>query len=243
MNKLFNLISKENIKNIINLSRLSSLINHSGIKGKIREEGILIEILKNFLPFGVELITNQIITDNEGNQSQEVDGVVYTKSVLSPLIISTHSLFIPIESVIYTFEIKSLVTNKEVKDSIKKAKSINNLKYTEDYPLDVGDSMGFFAYSSNLKSDSDEEFKRFISNQSDFYNNPSIPAICIVGKGYWYNENTNKKWYFVKSTKDYEEVVAFIAHVVNSISQRIFRRPPCLLGHYLIKDIAKEFSL
>lgn len=243
MNKLFNLIANDNIKHMIRLYRLSSKIIHPGIKGKIREEALLIEILRNFLPFGAELIIDQIITDCEGNQSKEVDGVVYTKSVLTPLILSLNSLFIPIESTLYTFEMKSVVTNKEVKDSIEKAKTINNLKYTPGYPSDAGDSMAFFAYTSDLTSDPENEFKRFAANQKDFYNHPIIPAICIIGRGYWYNERKNNKWYFVKSSNNFDEVITFLAHVVNSISERMEAKTSCLLGHYLIDDIAKEFRI
>ncbi len=242
MNKLFNLIAKENIKHMINLYHLSSQITHPGIKGKIREEALLVEILRNFLPFGAELNTDQIITDCEGSQSQEVDGVVYAKSVLSPLILSVNNLFIPIESILYTFEMKSVVTNKEVKDSIKKAKTISNLKYAQGFPSNAGDSMGFFAYTSDLTSDPNNEFKRFAANQNDFYNQPIIPAICIIGRGYWYNERKNNKWYFVKSSSNFDEVIAFLAHIINSISERMEAKTPCFLGPYLIDDIAEEFK-
>lgn len=242
MNNLFRTKAINEIRSMIDLYKSSFKISHPGIKGRSREDLLLIDILKKFLPLGVDLTTDQIITDCEGAQSKEVDGIVYTKKVLSPLTYITNNLIIPIESVIYTFEIKSLTSNTSIIDALDKASSVQNLKYSAQYS-DMGDSMAYFSYKSDLKSDSKEEIKRFVNNQSDFLENPLIPAICIIGRGYWYNERKNNKWYFVKNSDNFDEVISFLAHVINSVSERMEAKTPCLIGPYLIDDIAEEFNI
>lgn len=242
MNKLFRDYIVKEIKSMVDLYKSSSIIDHPGVKGRLREEALLIEILKRFLTFGTKLSIDQIITDCEGSQSQEVDGIVYTNKVLSPLTFTPSSLFIPIESVIYTFEIKSTSSNTTIKDALKKASSIKSLKYTVGY-LGMGDSMGFFSYQSDLTGDPQKELTRFVNNQSNFLENPLIPAICIIGRGYWYNERKDRKWYFVKSSDNFDEVITFLAHVMNSIAERMEAKAPCFLGPYLIEDIAEELKI
>ena len=118
---------------------------------------------------------------------------------------------------------------------------MRNLVNTPDF-TGVGDSMAFFSYKSDIKGDPQKEFERFINNQNDFWENPLIPAICIIGRGYWYNESKSKKWYFVKSSNNFDEVIAFLAHVINSVITRMEMKTPCPFGPYITEDIAKELN-
>ncbi len=111
---------------LVNESKDASLISHPVLKGNIREFG-LGRLISQILPDGWDIGKGQI-HDSFGNQSGEIDLIIYNKKIIPPLLFNEKEGIYPIESVLYIFEIKSKSTLKEISTTIEKFTKVRNLK-------------------------------------------------------------------------------------------------------------------
>jgi len=108
----------------------SSLIDHSLLKGQHREQIVVEQYLKKYLPrkYG---ISSGIVIDSYGNQSKQQDIIIYDKFNTMHLSGENRDddeqLYIPIENVFAVIEVKSNLTNEEVADVVEKFESVNRL--------------------------------------------------------------------------------------------------------------------
>ena len=91
-------------------------INHSNEKGGFREYFIS-ELIEPLLPspFG---IGSGIVVDNKGNQSTQLDIIIYDKRIMKPILSTGSSDIYPIDSVLAILEIKSKITSVGYKELI-----------------------------------------------------------------------------------------------------------------------------
>lgn len=108
-----------------------SLINEMKIKiqhnledGKYREY-LVKKILSKIVP-SKYAITNGFVIDSDNQKSDEMDIIIYDKSYVSPFFDETYTV-VPIESVIAVIQVKTTLTQKQLKNAIQNLNSIDSL--------------------------------------------------------------------------------------------------------------------
>ncbi len=238
-------IFRDRVNNLIRLAIKEAIntkkIEHPFLQGRIREIA-LDKIFKPLLILDTECGTGKIV-DSKGTQSNETDIIIYSKKILPPIMYSEREGTFPVESCIYSIEVKSKSTAKGVKDTIKKAKKIRELYYSpgqhDDNFNPIKHSIQyivpvFFAFDSDLKDNGKSEIDRYKENDPDFCKNPYLRAICVVGKGYWWYNAPKKKWVFHPPTKFYDEVIDFLSGIINTIPDILVSRRYPRFGNYLM---------
>ena len=231
----------------MNSFELTKDIEHQGLKGKAREifvEKLFRSLLSEDFRFG-----SGVITDRYGKQAKETDVILHCQEVL-PARDATEAVgYFPIESCIYTIEVKSTVTKQEIEDAIRKGQALDALEcifFTNLGPISTRPITVLFGFSSDLKSGPKEEFQRFkaVIDAAGLgrFGVPPIRVLCIAGKGYWYVEAAGNlhtmQW---KRTTDsgqyqYSEILSLIAGMLNTVRGEKLRRYGLPFGHYLLDD-------
>ncbi|TQO99254.1 hypothetical protein FLL65_17425 [Vibrio cholerae] len=180
---------------------LASDIDHHGIAGQIREIA-LNKCIAPFLTHSFKCGTGKII-DTEGNLSDQIDLIVYHSKLAPALMINSELGIFPAECCAYAIEVKSTLTATEVKDSIKKGRSVRNLKL---FPhSDESGNKAFrnswvrnvlFAFSSDIKGNEIERYLKY-----DDASTPAYIAICVLGKGYWFWSELDGKYQWFGSDR------------------------------------------
>ncbi|WDD96916.1 DUF6602 domain-containing protein [Thalassomonas actiniarum] len=201
---------------------LASDIEHHGIAGQIREIA-LNKCIVPFLTHSFKCGTGKII-DTEGSLSDQIDLVVYHSKLAPALLINSELGIFPAECCAYAIEVKSTLTATEIKDSIKKAKSVRRLQlfphedkegnkvFRNNWVRNV-----LFAFSSDIKGNEIERYLKYDTSET-----PQFIAICVLGKGYWYWSEKNGKyqWFGTESsdcTDRYEEYALFLSGFTNTL--------------------------
>jgi hypothetical protein len=176
----------------------SSNLNHGGLKGDSRENTV-----KNFLEkylvdkFG---ITRGEIVSIDGETSKQQDIVIYDSHVCPVLYNAEDIRVVPVEGTYVVIEVKSLLSDSELENSILNISSVKKLE-KKSFVLQQGpliqqvtelgktknyyNTMGvLFAYRSNLSLDS---IKRRIAEQYRKHNIPTenqIDFIFVLDRGF-----------------------------------------------------------
>jgi hypothetical protein len=167
---------------------LTKGINHNLTKGEIREDSLVIEFLKKYLPKKYSFSPG-IIIDSDGVQSSQQDLIIYD-DFNSPLLpeIGKNKIFYP-EIVQIIIEVKSSLNSEEIEDSYKKALSVINLKRNYFKFPDRGEMppnveyllQPFFiciCYESGISLETAALKMRDLSNNNNGEN--AINLICIL---------------------------------------------------------------
>ena len=156
---------------------ISSQIHHSGSKGEVRE-AILKKFLEDYLPKKYSLSSGEVI-DREGNVSNQCDIVIYDASNC-PLILNQGDFNVfPCEPVLATIEVKSILDLSEIRDCLKKTKSIKNLKR----PLGYIGSIVFVYKTVYSENPLDKISKILLEEYENIEPHEYIDMICVLDKG------------------------------------------------------------
>lgn len=206
------------IKSFVEDSNLIESLEHNGMKGEIRESG-LGKLFSEFLPSNWDIGSGKII-DSEGNQSPQIDLLIYNKNIIPPIMLSAQQGVYPYESVGFAFEIKTTSNALEIKKTINNFKQLRSLKKIEGSryrPVRI-----YFAIKSDLKEKT--EFERYKELDENYNTSPAIESICVINKGYWTYKPVQKpngeifsNWMETESD-NFSEVIFLLAGVINSIS-------------------------
>lgn len=172
------------------------------------------------------------VQDFEGNQSREVDIVVFDRDSIPPICHGIKSReekriegFFPVESLWYAIEIKKKLNNTELKKAVENMNSVAILK-SNKIPARM-----LFAYDSDLDGcDIKKEFERYKRVDGNWNLNPAIHVFCIIGKGYIFAQNATRNmdgkkvllWKYVESQKNYFEIACCISGMINTITGQTF---------------------
>lgn len=210
---------KKDIQSLINSSDEIELIKHKGLRGSFRESEIG-KILNNYLPFGFEIGSGEII-DSYRNTSNEVDLLIYNRSMIPPILFQNREGCYPVESCYYAFEIKTTSNSTEIRSTIEKFKNLNTLNSLE---LKRSVIKVYFAFKSDITG-SKSELERFSELDENFYIDPILDVICIIGKGYWYchknyinGKIAHLTWHYFDSMADNYEIGVFLSGIINTLS-------------------------
>lgn len=123
-------IAIDAIEKTVAAANSSGMIDQPGLKGRLREI-VVEELVKPFLHPHIGAATGTIV-DPYGNQSSQVDVILYDEQVTPPILFSESEGVIPCHSVVATIEVKSTLTRKELKSAVENARSVKLLSYDYD---------------------------------------------------------------------------------------------------------------
>jgi hypothetical protein len=236
MNTVYRNLIVGRVQTAVEAAKAVTNVTHTGLKGQLREI-VIRDIFRPLLPADVGVATGLIIS-SDNRQSSEQDVVIFDKRILPPILLEQALGFFPIESVLYAIEVKSKVTAIEMKTSHRSASDVMSFKYQSgdydefDKPSDhiVTKVIScVFGFDTDLILGGKDETQRYdeIRGSED----AAIKAICVVGRGYWYwHQGSWKTW---ERRSEFEEVVGFIAGVMNTYRMVAATRKEPRLGRYL----------
>ncbi|MCG6139808.1 DUF6602 domain-containing protein [Leptospira mtsangambouensis] len=231
---------KADILKILSDSTTIENLNHMGLRGLSRELN-LASLLKNYLPFNLG-IGKGMIQDSFGNQSSEIDLLIYDKAALPPVLFGENGEvgIFPFESVLYAFEVKSTSTIEEIRSTNEKFKKIQNLKAHSKMMHRIRTI--YFAYDSDLTVKSELE-RYFEIDEILVASSPPIQIICVLGKGYWYHGSTinqgilvNLFWQYIGEQENFFELAYLISGILNTVV------PQVGVGYYLLPASFAEYA-
>jgi hypothetical protein len=109
---------------------------HSGLKGRLREI-VIRDLLRPLLPVDIGLGTGVVIAA-DNRQSNEQDIVLFDRRILPPILLEVDGVF-PVESVLFSIEVKSVLNATELRKSHGNAVAIDQFPYLSG-THDIGDN-------------------------------------------------------------------------------------------------------
>ncbi|MGW4593703.1 DUF6602 domain-containing protein [Amycolatopsis thermoflava] len=122
---------------------LNRMIPHNAERGRANEIA-LAQLLENLLPPSVGVGTG-IVIDADGRASNQMDIVIYDKSSQPTLMAQSGQFLFPVEVVFLVVEVKTTFDTDELIDSVKKKKSLHELKPRDNRAIP---GFAFIAYNS-----------------------------------------------------------------------------------------------
>ncbi len=236
-------ILRSKIKSAVEQARAASVFTHQGVKGSVLE--ILIGgLFRPLLPSDIGVGTGQIIDAYNSPMSGQIDIILYDKSILPPVLIDDKTGIFPIESVLYTIEVKTTLNATELSNAHKSAEKISKFGYLpgiynevsgkeEHHPIERVRSV-IFALGSDLTGTGLNEAERYKKIYAD--GSAYIRAICVAGKEYFYDDGEH--WVGCQHRDGYDEVLAFIGGVTNTYKSVAKSRHTPLLGNYVVPELS-----
>jgi hypothetical protein len=127
-------VAIHNIEKAVASINASSSIRHSLLKGRLREI-VVSELILPFLAPHTKVATGTIV-DHYGNQSNEIDIIVYDERITPPVLLTASEGIVPCHSVLATIDVKAGLNKTELKKAVENARSVKLLKYEyENLPL------------------------------------------------------------------------------------------------------------
>jgi len=221
------------------------MITHQGLKGEFSE--ILISgLFRPLLPADVGVGSGQIMCSYTGRLSSQIDVVLYDKRILPPILIDDRVGVFPIEAVLYAIEIKTTLTREALREThIKASKLLSDFGYRPGMYGEGGSEINhsvekvrcaLFALNSDLRGTGISEIERYGDVCAETW--PSIVAMCIVGKEYWFQGE--ECWHGIKDEEEFDGVLSFLGGVMNTYQNVSRSRGFPKLGNYIVPETVPE---
>ncbi len=145
------------IESTLAAAKHASELDHPGLTGTVRE--ILVrELIRPLLPPHI-VVGNGKIVDHCGNKSDEIDIVVYDRSVLPPVLYGQEGTLgaFPVEACLYAIQVKSTSSLANLRDVISKGRSLADLVYLREACGPQGNPLrrviaAYFAFATDLSN-------------------------------------------------------------------------------------------
>jgi len=122
LEQVFKAINK---KMLIDFEEISSQINHRGAKGKVRENDIILDYFKKYIPGNIGIANGEIVA-TDGSISPETDIILYEK-YMTPLLMKENYQVFPNECIYGVVEVKSKLDKEQLSDAFKKINFIKKM--------------------------------------------------------------------------------------------------------------------
>lgn len=236
---------RSKVTSAISQAQAAAGFSHQGVKGTVLEL-LISQLFEPLLPADIGVGTGQIIDAYSGKMSGQIDIILYNKAILPPILLDDKLGVFPIESVLYTIEVKTTLNATELRMAHESAKDLAvNFGYLPGLKDEQGKEKHHsieklrsvvFALNSDLTGNGLNEAERYRKLYGE--DTAHIRAICVAGNEYWY-DNGNY-WVGFKDGLNFDEILAFIGGVTNTYrSVSVSRGQPCL-GSYIVPE-AKGF--
>lgn len=191
-------------------------VSHQLTKGVLRE-ALLDELLRHFLPLQLGTGTG-LVVNSAGDQSSQIDIVIYDKRVSPPLVRVERGQLFPWESVIATIEVKSQMQKRDILKANENAHEMMERVCTSKGLSMMSCVFGFFGRGPQELSD-DSAGKSFLEQHGD-----RLSGICLLGQFSWMKMEKGG-WTLRKGdSEQYEETKRFIAILIDNIRKFAERR-------------------
>lgn len=115
------------VRNAVQEYKNAAHEGYHGLRGGIREIAVS-NLFQPLLPPDIGIGSGKVV-DANGSTSAETDVILYSKSLLPPILYNDTVGHFPVESVLFTIEVKSKITSQELRDALKKgAESASDTK-------------------------------------------------------------------------------------------------------------------
>lgn len=236
------------IASAIEQARHTSLLTHQGVKGAILET-LIGQLFTPLLPADIGVGTGLIIESYEGSLSNQIDIVLYDRSILPPILYDGKLGIFPIESVLYTIEVKTTLTANDLETAHESAKRLATKFHYQpgrtnahgkpvQQPVERARSV-VFALNSDLSGAGMTEAERYKRIYGNEY--ACLGAICVAGREYWFNNGDF--WVGTKDHSQYDEILAFLGGVTNTYRSVASSRGHPALGSYIIPEFNTVVSV
>lgn len=168
------------------------LNDHQGMKGT-KNENLLINFLKPFVPANFQIEQDKKILNYEGNSSKQQDIIIWD-SFNSPRIFEDNSPFFLMETVYATIETKTTLRESDLKNALLNIQDLRKLYKIENPDLTPPLSM-IFAYDTDWKKSS-SIFTNIgtIIEENKIQQNEVFDYLLIMKKGIICRWNDPRKW-------------------------------------------------
>lgn len=213
-------------------------ISHPGVKGRLREIFIR-DLLRPLLPADIGLGTG-IVVSIDNRQSTEQDVLLFDRRILPPILWEQTTGVFPVESVLFSIEVKSVLTATELMSAHDKAVILDQFPYHTGTYSAAGQPQpqqcvhlipAIFAFDSDLRSGHKTEIQRYDELRGSQY--AAIRSLCVVGKGNWFWSDQHQGWQSAVTEGPMGEVMGFLAGILNTYPLVADSRCRPRLGHYL----------
>jgi hypothetical protein len=133
-------VAIHNIEKAMAAANASSSIKHTLIRGRLREI-VVSELIQPFLTPHTKVASGTIV-DHYGNQSGQIDVILYDERITPPVLLTASEGIIPCHSVLATIEVKASLNSTELRKAVENARSVKLLKYEYD-SLPLSSEHGF----------------------------------------------------------------------------------------------------
>lgn len=232
------------IKNAITEAQAANTLTNTGVKGTVLE--ILIsKLFEPLLPSDIGVGTGQVIEQHSGKMSTQMDIILYDKSIVPPILFDKTTGIFPIESVLYTIEVKTTLNSTELAIAHESAKKLAEFKYLSGLKDNNGKYIEHtiekvrsvvFALNTDLSGTGISEAERYEKVYTKKDDNPHIRAICIAEKEYCYDDG--EFWITFNNVDTYDETLGFIGGVTNTYKFVSKSRNNPDLGNYIVPSMS-----
>ena len=215
-------------------------LRHKGLKGTLREI-VVRDLLRPFLPADIGVGTGEIITHDD-HHSRQLDVVIYDKRILPPILLEEAVGLFPIESALFAVEVKSTLTAGELQTSHESALELLEFTYLVGQYDEHGQPISadvrnvvplLFAFDTDLAPHENSEIERYDKVRG--LGEPALRGICVVGRGLWLWQDSGG-WVKWPQTGELEEVVGFVAGIMNGYREIAVTRRWPRMGVYLVSQ-------
>jgi hypothetical protein len=239
MSNVYKNIVRDRIKDAIGKAQAVNELAHSGERGALREI-VVRDVLRPLLPADLGVGAGTVI-DRNGRQSRQQDVILYDQSILPPALFGGDAGVFPIESVLYTIEVKSTLDASGLQGAHESASDLAKFSYIPGHPVSgdsASDQLPEKAFSVIVAFGSDLTYTR--GSDPERYDNmrgeapASIRAICVLGRGYWIDKGGS----WLKYNGDYPgaELTGMVSGIINTYRHVSLSRGSPPLGMYLLDD-------
>lgn len=238
MNAIYRDLVYSRVQSAVNGARAIANVSSPLVKGQIREV-LMRDLFRPFLPSDFGVGSGVIISAKGGQQSREQDIVIYNRRILPPMLFEGSLGIFPVESVLFTVEVKSRLTSTQLTSAHDSAASLTEFEYQPGLRTPEGDMkphLGEKLISSIIALDTDladggkSEIERYDGLRGE--EEPPIRALCVVGRGYWFWRKG--KWNHREMADPLGEVMGFLSLVMNTYQRVAESRGQPNLGWYLV---------
>lgn len=221
MNKAYRDLVLGRVANAVTNARALAPVPHAGLKGQLRE-AVVRDLVRPLLPPTVGIGQGQIVA-HDGQISSQTDVILYDRRILPPVLFEDLNGVFPIEAVLATLEVKSVLNASELRRADEAARKLARFPYLPGI-RDVHTGLNLhhsierlvptlFALSTDLKATRRNDLERM--RDLKLLSEDGLRAICVVGRGSWLA--IGKGWYQAPMGSQYAEVMGFMSAITSSL--------------------------
>jgi hypothetical protein len=228
MNTAYSQLARARIRAAVETARHLMHVNHAGLRGRLREL-VVRDILRPFLPPAIGIGSGEVVSADDLH-SNETDIILYDPWLVPPIAFESGSGLFPLESVLYTIEVKSVLTRAELEGAQAAAARIRS--FSAHKPVAV-----LFAFASDLTPSGKSEYQRYREVFGEAA--PELSGICVAGQCYWTKDSHEPEWHHWRISDEYDEILGLLVGINNTTREAQAHRGMPRMARYLIRNLDK----